>query len=349
MKLSSPSPCALCLPLDAEALGRIMPLYLWIWGNGVIFGAGPTLQKLFHGQPAVGRGLSDVFVLQRPRDVASMDDLAARAGGRLRLSLRDAPFTSFKGMVVPLRCGQGILLNLSFGISVAEAVRDHRLTDADFAPTDLTVEMLYLLEAKTAVMEELHSLNVRLRAAKADAEEQALTDTLTGLHNRRAMDRALAGAAQTGRSFGLMHIDLDHFKEVNDTLGHAAGDHVLARVADILNDETRAVDTVARVGGDEFVLVLPGIATPEGMEAVARRILTRIEAPIPYKGRDCRVSASIGITCSGFYNHPEPDRILSDADRALYASKRGGRARITVFAPAPASSCAGRISGGGQG
>lgn len=143
----------------------------------------------------------------------------------------------------------GAFLNLSFGIGVAEAVRRHALTVEDFAATDLTVEMLYLVEAKTAVMDELRNLNRRLQGAKVAAEEQALTDQLTGLRNRRALDLQMKALIRLGASFGLMHIDLDFFKQVNDTLGHAAGDHVLREVARVLTQETRATDMAARVGG----------------------------------------------------------------------------------------------------
>lgn len=328
----SPTPAHAGTPmLDVEALGRLMPLYLWVAPDGRIRGAGATLGKLFPDMPLIGRELMDLFVLQRPRNLGGVADLAAHAGMRLKLTQRAPPHTSFKGLAVPLAPAQGIMLNLSFGIAIAEAVREHRLTGSDFAATDLAIEMLYLVEAKTLVLDELRDLNRRLREAKMAAEKQALTDTLTGLDNRRAMDSALQEAVRARRPFGLMHLDLDFFKAVNDTLGHAAGDQVLATVAAILGEETRAADRVARVGGDEFVVMLPGLSDPRAVERVAARILARLEAPIDYRGISCRIAASIGITSTDFYRLPEPDRLLSDADRALYASKRAGRGRATVI------------------
>ena len=317
--------------LDTAALGRLMPLYLWLGPDGRIRGAGATLGKLFPGTPLIGRELMDLFALQRPRNLDGVADLAAQAGTRIKLTQRAAPHTSFRGLAVPLAPADGIMLNLSFGIAISDAVREHRLTDSDFAPTDLAIEMLYLVEAKSAVLDELRDLNRRLGEAKAAAEQQALTDTLTGLDNRRALDRALAEAVRARRPFGLMHLDLDYFKAVNDTFGHAAGDHVLARVAAILGEETRTADRIARVGGDEFVVMLPGLTDPKAVERVAARILARLEAPIDYNGAPCRIAASIGITSTDFYPAPEPDRLLSDADRALYAAKRAGRGRVTVF------------------
>lgn len=319
--------------LSTEALGRLMPLHLRVAASGRICGAGPTLEKLFPDMALPGQMFDGVFTLLRPRAVADLAEVARHPDIRLKLALRDPPHTAFKGIAVPLDGDGGVLLNLSFGIAVADAVRDHRLTDTDFAPTDLTVEMLYLVEAKSAVLAELRRLNLRLQSAKSEAERQALTDPLTGLCNRRAMDEVLAALALSGMPFGLMHVDLDFFKEVNDTHGHAAGDHVLVSVGRILSEEVRASDCVARVGGDEFVMVIPGLAEIDALRRIGERVLARLHQPILFEGVACKVSASIGITSSDCYDRADPDTMLSDADRALYASKHSGRGAVTVFGP----------------
>lgn len=318
--------------LDVAGLARLMPMFLWILPSGLIHAVGPTLLKLLPDDP-VGMPFFDLFAIRRPAAVAGMEDLLRLSGGRLHLHLRPPPGTGFRGIAVPLAPGQGALVNLSFGIEVADAVRAHHLTDSDFAPTDLTVEMLYLAEAKSAVMQELHQLNRRLQQAKAAAEEQALTDTLTGLANRRAMDQAVDRLIASATPFGLMHVDLDFFKQVNDTFGHAAGDAVLQIVARVLRDETRVGDLVARVGGDEFVLILPGIAQTDPLGPVAQRIIARLSEPIDYRGQSCRIAASIGMTVSTLYARPRPGRLFSDADRALYVSKSQGRGRATACTP----------------
>lgn len=322
------------IALAPAALDRLMPLHLRLSMDGRISGVGPTLAKLDPDGRFPGQELFKVFDLKRPAGISNIAELAARAGTRLHLSLRGTDGgVTFRGLALPLADGQGLLVNLSFGIGVIDAVRNHALTDADFAATDLAVEMLYLVEAKSAVTDELRSLNLRLQGAKVAAEEQALTDTLTGLGNRRALDLALDRLTQAGGAFGLLHIDLDFFKAVNDSLGHAAGDHVLRAVAQVLLRETRASDTVARVGGDEFVVVFPALADPVTLGQIARRIIDQLTRPIEYEGSFCRISASIGVTLSTFYDRPDADRMLSDADDALYASKRAGRGQARFHDP----------------
>lgn len=321
--------------IGADALGRLMPMYLWVTPTGLIRAAGPTLVKLCGPAPLIGQRFLDRFQVDRPRALYSMADVQALAGQRIILSLRSGPGTSLRGQTQPLSAGQGWLLNLSFGISVADAVRDHRLTNADFAPTDLTVELLYLTEVKAAVMGELAALNARLRRAHDEAEARALTDPLTGLANRRALDADLARECQLvargGAAFALLHLDLDFFKTVNDTLGHAAGDFVLTEAASILREETRKTDTVARVGGDEFVVILRGESDRGHAARVAQRMISELERPMIFEGRPCRISGSIGLTLSTAYAAPEPEQMQADADQATYAAKRAGRGRASVW------------------
>ena len=319
------------ISIGLVALDQLMPMHLCVSPLGQIVSAGSTLAKLFPEMSLLAQSLFDLFEVRRPGGISCMADLIAHAGQRLYLALIGCALPAMRGIVVPCAKGQGVLLNLSFGIGVIDAVRHHSLTDADFAPTDLTVELMYLVEAKSAVMDELRNLNLRLQGAKVAAEEQALTDTLTGLRNRRALENELALLARQSTPFCLMHIDLDYFKAVNDTLGHAAGDHVLREVAKVLCAETRAGDTVARVGGDEFVVVLPALADAVILHQIALRIINRLGIPMDFESQPCRIAASIGMTISSQYPTPDIERMFSDADQALYASKRAGRGRSTLF------------------
>ncbi len=312
-----------------QVLDVLCPMHLLLSQAGEVLHAGPTLARLRPHTRLNGARFLDLFEVTRPRQIGGWDDLLGLQGKMLRLTFRDQPMTDFKGCLA--LSDQGIVLNLSFGISILAALRDYALTSADFAVTDMTVELLYLVEAKSAAMEESRKLNLRLRGAMVAAEAQALTDTLTGLANRRALEQRLERLAYGRDGFALMHLDLDHFKAVNDTLGHAAGDHVLRHVATILSEETRSGDTVARVGGDEFVLVFPNLQDRRLLDAIARRIIARLCQPIPYCDDVCRISGSIGTVLSSHYDKLDMARMMADADEALYRSKHAGRGRHFFF------------------
>ncbi len=323
---------AATIPIAPHTLDQMMPMHLLLDGDARISHAGPTLIKVF-GRPLAGRSAFSLFELRRPRVVRSMDDVRAMGDAKVYLRLKDGSGTTMVGAVAVLPGGAQVLMNLSFGYSVVDAVARYRLAGSDFAPTDLTVEMLYLMEAKTAAMETTTQLAHRLHDEKAEAQVEAMTDGLTGLQNRRAFDIGLGRHIARGGVFSLMHIDLDFFKAVNDTQGHAAGDAVLREVAAVLTDETRGTDMVARIGGDEFVILFGRLVDGDMLHSIATRIIARLERPIPFAGRECRISASIGIARSTDHDHVTAERILSDADLALYMSKDRGRGCPTMFRP----------------
>ena len=317
--------------LAGSALDQLMPMHIWVGPSGLINRVGPTLTKIA-GQDLRGKPLFDVIDLQRPRAAHTLAALLSLQGARLSLCLRTRPDLPFRAMVVGLPAGVGGLIQVSLGLSFSRAVADCNLTLKDFSPCDQTVDLLYLREANAAIAHESRNLTGRLQRARQAAEEQALTDTLTELSNRRAMDSALLAMTEAPvPRFGLMHLDLDFFKEVNDSLGHAAGDHVLTHVADILRAEIRAGDIVARVGGDEFVLLFRDCDDPDLLEAIGARLISRLEEPTMFDGQACRISASAGSVLASRYERPDPDRMLNDADVALYASKHRGRAQHTLY------------------
>jgi diguanylate cyclase (GGDEF)-like protein len=322
------------MQMRSEALAILCPMHLLLDAQGYILQAGPTIAKVCQPEALVGKRFLDVFDLTRPRAIACFGDLQAAGAQKLHLKLRAAPHTALKGVLVhPSGDDSVIMINLSFGISIIDAVRDFELTNADFAATDLAIEMLYLVEAKTAAMSASYLLNMRLQGARIAAEEQAYTDTLTGLKNRRGLEVILSRLLKQNASFAVMQIDLDYFKAVNDTLGHAAGDFVLQTVAQNMVAETREQDVVARVGGDEFTVVLSEVNSEGVLRKIGQRIIERVEKPIDYQGHECRISASIGTVWIQPGEMPEISDILSDADVALYASKNAGRAMQTLYSP----------------
>ena len=314
-----------------DILDVICPMHLVLNKTGHIIHVGPTLEKIRPDKGWLGKRFLELFVLKRPRSISSAKELHDFPSSKLHLQLRDPPSTKLKGVLVPGPAVGQLIVNLSFGISVVEAVREYSLTNTDFAPTDLTIEMLYLVEAKSAAMEASRKLNLRLQGAMIAAEEQAFTDTLTGLKNRRAFDFIMDRQIAAGRSFALMQIDLDFFKAVNDSLGHAAGDHVLQTVSRIMTDETREADAVARLGGDEFAILFPNVTDANVVKGIGQRIISQLEVPIRFQDHVCKISASIGTVFSSVNSSKTAKQLFEDADIALYTSKRMGRAQQTFF------------------
>jgi diguanylate cyclase (GGDEF)-like protein len=169
-----------------------------------------------------------------------------------------------------------------------------------------------------------------------DLDRRASSDPLTGLANRRAFEARLASTAHLleryGRPFALIILDVDHFKKFNDTWGHEAGDRVLQHIAELLRSSVREVDLPARLGGEEFVVLLPETDLAEAVDA-AERIRKSVEArPVYWQGRPLRVTASFGAAacpacCAA------PSEILATADAALYTAKDEGRNRVVPAVP----------------
>jgi diguanylate cyclase (GGDEF)-like protein len=178
---------------------------------------------------------------------------------------------------------------------------------------------------------ELLARSIRYAIERKRAEERltylAQYDQLTGLVNRTLFrDRLIHAMARSKRlqqPMGLMLLDLDRFKAVNDTLGHDAGDQLLKVVADRLHECVREVDTVARMGGDEFTIILEGLSNEEDLVVVARRITRSLSEPFNIQDRQTSIGVSIGITIYPTDDH-EIDDLLRHADAAMYRAKQRG-------------------------
>jgi diguanylate cyclase (GGDEF)-like protein len=185
-----------------------------------------------------------------------------------------------------------------------------------------------VLRAKVAVFLDLY----HLRRRAEQLAHRALHDPLTGLPNRTLvldrLEQALAGLARSPGSVGVLFIDLDRFKEVNDTLGHDAGDQLLVETAERIRDVLRPTDTLARFGGDEFVILCEGLGGPEQGAVIANRIREAVAAPFVLGGQRTTVSASIGIALA---DGPEqnPAALLRAADIDMYRAKGASLERAT--------------------
>ncbi len=167
--------------------------------------------------------------------------------------------------------------------------------------------------------------------------EAAVVDTLTGLHNRRYMQSHLTQlineGVSTGTAFSLMILDIDHFKQVNDTWGHDAGDEVLKEFSARIRKAIRGIDMACRSGGEEFVVLMPE-TEPHVAQIVAERIRMRVERqPFPIYGGKKLISVTVSVGVSGFRSgHTTADALLKRADEALYRAKRDGRNRVIADA-----------------
>jgi diguanylate cyclase (GGDEF)-like protein len=180
------------------------------------------------------------------------------------------------------------------------------------------------------------------RALEQRLEADARRDALTGVANRTALFEALSAKFAAGRRVAALYIDLDGFKNVNDAFGHAVGDEVLRTVAARLSGVVRAGDIVARVGGDEFVVVSDSFEGPVDAVALGSRIRDVLARRVSLAATHVDVGACVGIA---FMTNGDADSLLSDADQALYCAKRAGRGRVELStATATASSAAWAVS-----
>ena len=314
-----------------DLLAQLRPLHVCVGKTGRIESVGRSLQKLT-AVDLIGQRVLEVFEVLRPSIPSDFPGLYSLSGQVLRLRLRTEPDILLRGLVVDDQSG-GVIVDLSFGIAVIDAVRRFGLTAQDFSPSDLAVEMLFLHEAKSSAMAASFNLNTRLDGARLAAESKAMTDALTGLHNRLALDNALARLGQSLTEYAVLTMDLDRFKQVNDTLGHAVGDAVLKRVAIILRRHTRKDDLLVRAGGDEFVIICPGLTDQLRLAHLSDALITDICDIDQIGGQEIAISASIGIGVSKVDATLPPDRVCENADIALYAAKRSGRGCHLFWAP----------------
>jgi diguanylate cyclase (GGDEF)-like protein len=182
---------------------------------------------------------------------------------------------------------------------------------------------------------ELVRTKERAYAAHALAQER-LHDPVTGLPSRELFleraDRALTRSDAAGRRVALLFVDLDHFKRINDSLGHAAGDELLRTFAGRLRDAVGPLDTISRFGGDEFLVLCQGLAKPDDALLVARRVMTALDEPFRLSSRDVHLTCCIGVAVGRHTSAPiDAETLVRDADAAMYDAKARGGGGVRLF------------------
>jgi diguanylate cyclase (GGDEF)-like protein len=272
---------------------------------------------------AVSGLLADIWV----REDAQEATLTARESARALLGMNPPQLDPVLNSIAGSMADVSSLFEIDLG--TAEEIN----SVLDEAQETLMMVTLGNSRQAASAQQALQTMEAKTRAL----EEESQRDPLTGLNNRARLDSFIAAevqtAARTGKPLSLIIADVDHFKKVNDTYGHPAGDKVLSGVASCLKAKLRPRDLVARYGGEEFVLVLPE-TDAEGTMVVAERVRRAIEAAVhPIgNGQTLRVTISLGCaTLGGKSAFVLPDDLLASADKALYAAKRGGRNQAIAF------------------
>ena len=196
------------------------------------------------------------------------------------------------------------------------------------------------LDDARVALDQLQQANSELDAMRARAERASVVDELTQLFNRRGLTQEIErrdAESGGGEGVAVFHLDLDRFKQINDTLGHAAGDAVLVHVAKTLTAHTRSTDVVARIGGDEFVIITSYEGDKAPLEMLATRLIKELGKPFQYDGELCSYGVSIGIRAVCAQSNLRSmgiERLLSEADMALYQAKDAGRGRFRFYTSA---------------
>ena len=230
-------------------------------------------------------------------------------------------------------------------VLVITAQPGHKLRALTAGARDFISKPFDLVEVKTRIhnMLEVRLLYRQLEQYSHALESMALHDALTGLPNRRLlMDRlslAIAHARRNTSTMAVMFVDLDGFKQVNDTLGHDAGDTLLSMVADRLVAAVREEDTVARMGGDEFVIGLWESAHADGVAGLASKVIQAVSRPYRIQGHEVRITASVGVAIYPTHGK-EAETLMKRADQALYEAKRAGKNDYRIAARSDLSAMA---------
>lgn len=285
-----------------------------------------------------GRYLSDNYRILHAKDGAEAWELLQR-NPTIELVLTDIQMPNMTGhqLLVKIRKSESAQLRTLpvIVMTTADDSVDRNLAFLNGASDFITKPIDEMeLQARVNIHYTLANSIRELEQSRARLMELATTDPLTTLKNRRSFfeqgAHLLTVAQRYNTDLAVIVLDIDHFKKINDNHGHQGGDEVLVAVARLLVEKVRSVDSVARMGGEEFALLLPG-AKRLGAAVMAERVRATIEQhPFTAQGGEVRVTASLGMACYGVETAGSIENLLAIADRRLYLAKNSGRNRICI-------------------
>ncbi len=340
-------------PLSGAVGGLLLAyglvLVAGVWANARLFGARLMAEAEAERQnEVIGLLLRDfeehssdvLWEIDRRGHLCHVSPRLVRLFGMSVEALCGRPITEWlKEMTPDDEAGSAALARLNEHLASATPFRDLALPSVRNGRTrwwSLTAKPLFDAEGHNTGWRGVSTDITDAHRANRQLTWLAHYDPLTGLANRHHFRNQLAelllppdGSAP---AFAVLCLDLDHFKTINDTLGHAVGDGLLQEVAQRLQSRTRRSDTVARLGGDEFAVILRGVASAEEAELLTHRLLDGLQAPCEVQGAHIAVRTSIGVAMAP-RDGTEIDTLLSNADLALYAAKSAGRGEFRFFAP----------------
>jgi len=280
----------------------------------------------------------NLFTAILPKNLADSEMSAWKIGSRLRItgvcSVRLKSSVVGAGIAVPESFR--VLMRSPRDVTVVQSPSWWTARHALILLALVLAGMLLVLAWVLALRKRVEEQTSLLRKSEERFRHMALHDALTGLATRRLLQDRLNVAVQTAKRhqtcLAVLMLDMDRFKQINDTFGHATGDEVLRITANRLLESVRKSDTVARMGGDEFVVLLPDLLEPQAAEKVAANLVETLATPIPFAGREVPVSVSVGV-CTVSAGETDADTLLANVDVALYHAKERGRNCFQVFTP----------------
>lgn len=325
--------------LNPDDIDLLNPFFLRVGLEGRVMAHGRTIPRVYGVDDLVGREVSDLFIFVRPRNVTPDQLVAGLPSLKIRTRISEGELsTTFNGSSVPFYgpdgSAEGAILMLSPGIEVQRLVDLFALKQKDLPAADSSADLLFLVQTQKQMLLDAIANAERLERARHQAEEMASTDSMTGLMNRRGLTQRFEKIMASKSGCGVLHVDLDRFKPINDTYGHTAGDAVILGVARILEDVCPAPSFAARIGGDEFVVVAPGADTLALLKSIARDIHAEISRPIDWNGVPVQVGATCGLAMAEPGQQTTLDEILHMSDLALFEGKRSDRGSLCIFDPA---------------